>query len=390
MPTSHRRPRPAAATAAVTALVGIAASMTSAAPAAAGPLDATAAGPAAIAGATTSATSPPARTATRATSTTTALTTKAAPGASAKRYLGTSPSRLAWFSGAWVGGDMSAARANRWGPWRGTPSDTTMTFPEYATWETLTKHSAWHIDTFKGFKGRLVYGLPMLPRNAKPAQLKDVAAGKHDAVYRGIARDLRTRGRGNAIVKIGWEANGDWMSFSATAATAPTFRAAWRRIAQVMAKESPGLVLSFEVNCGTALRGQTNRLDSLTRLYPGNDVVDLVGCSTYDWWITGATTEARWKTAIRPARGPGIADVAAFARAKRKGLSISEWGLAAKSRSGNGDNPFYIRKMKQFFDANADILVLEQYFNEPGGMGNSLWPEAPQNPKAAAVYRQLW
>ena len=48
-----------------------------------------------------------------------------------------------------------------------------------------------------------------------------------------------------------------------------------------------------------------------------------------------------------------------------KGLSISEWGLATKRRNGNGDNPFYIRKMKQFFDANADILVLEQYFNEP-------------------------
>lgn len=385
MPTSHRRPRPAVATAAVTCVAALAASVTNAIPAAAGPLATTAAS---HTSSSTAITGAQANSASNATATTT-LAAQGAPGASAKRYLGTSPSRLAWFSGAWVGGDMSAARVNRWGPWRGTPSDTTLTFPEYATWDTLT-HSAWHIDTFKGFAGRLVYGLPMLPKNAKPAQLKDVAAGKHDATFRTIARDLRNRGRGNAIVKVGWEANGDWMSFSATATTAPTFRAAWRRIAQVMAKESPGLVFSFEVNCGTALRGQTNRLDSLTRLYPGDDVVDLVGCSTYDWWITGATTEATWKTAIRPARGPGIADVAVFARAKRKGLSISEWGLAAKSRSGNGDNPFYIRKMKQFFDANADILVLEQYFNEPAGMGNSLWPEAPQNPKAAAVYRQLW
>lgn len=315
---------------------------------------------------------------------------KGSSGGAARRYLGTSASRLSWHSGAWVGGWMNAKRATAWGTWRGTPSDTTITFPEAPTWAALA-NSTWHIDTFRGFKGRLVYGLPMLPTNAKPAQLRDVAAGKHDAVFRKLARDLRTRGRGNSIVKIGWEANGYWMSFSATAATAPTYRAAWRRIAQVMAKESPALVFSFEVNCGTALKGQKNRLDSLTKLYPGNDVVDLVGCSTYDWWITGARNEKTWRTSIRPPKGPGIADVASFARAKRKGLSISEWGLATKRRNGNGDNPFYIRKMKQFFDANADILVLEQYFNEPAAsMGNSLWPEAPQNPKAAAVYRQLW
>lgn len=317
------------------------------------------------------------------------LATAGAPGAAAKRYLGTSPSRLAWHSGAWVGGDMSAARVNRWGPWRGTPGDVTLTFPEYATWASMAD-SAWHVQTFAGFRGRLVYGLPMLPKSATPTQLKDVAAGKHDATYRKIARDLRVNGRGNAVVKIGWEANGDWMSFRATHATAPTYRAAWRRIAQVMAKESPKLLFSFEINCGTALSGQKSRLDSLTKLYPGNDVTDLIGCSTYDWWHTGATTEAKWRSAIRPVRGPGLADVATFARAKGKGLSISEWGLAAKSRGGNGDNVFYIRKMKQFFDANADILVLEQYFNEPGGMGNSLWAESSQNPKAGAAYRQLW
>lgn len=325
-----------------------------------------------------------------ATGTANAVAAKGSSGGAARRYLGTSASRLSWHSGAWVGGWMNAKRATAWGTWRGTPSDTTITFPEAPTWAALA-NSTWHIDTFRGFKGRLVYGLPMLPTNAKPAQLRNVAAGKHDAVFRKLARDLRTRGRGNSIVKIGWEANGYRMSFSANAATAPTYRAAWRRIAQVMAKESPALVFSFEVNCGTALKGQKNRLDSLTKLYPGNDVVDLVGCSTYDWWITGARNEKTWRTSIRPPKGPGIADVASFARAKRKGLSISEWGLATKRRNGNGDNPFYIRKMKQFFDANADILVLEQYFNEPAAsMGNSLWPEAPQNPKAAAVYRQLW
>lgn len=311
-------------------------------------------------------------------------------GAAARRYMGASASTLTWHSGAWVGGWMSATRAARWGTWRDTVSDSTLTFPEWGTWAALEK-STWHIDTFKGFKGRLVYGLPLLPRNGKPAQLTAVAAGKHDATFRKVARDLRTRGRGNSIVRIGWEANGTWMPFSVTAATSKNYRNAYRRVAQVMRKESPGLLFAFDINCGTPLKGQTNRLDSLTKLYPGNDVVDLIGCSAYDWDVIGATNETSWKRSIRPAKSVGVADIATFARARGKGMSFSEWGLAPKNRDGNGDNPFYIRKMKQFFDLNSDILVMENYFNEPAAtMLSSLWTEAPQNPKSAALYRQLW
>lgn len=95
--------------------------------------------------------------------------------------------------------------------------------------------------------------------------------------------------------------------------------------------------------------------------------------------------------AARPAspNAVGPADVAAFARARNKGLSFAEWGLA-RAWDGNGDNPFFMRKVKQFFDANSDTLVLECYFNVPDKpMRNSLWTEAPQNPKAAAVYHKL-
>lgn len=70
---------------------------------------------------------------------------------------------------------------------------------------------------------------------------------------------------------------------------------------------------------------------------------------------------------------------------------MPEWGLAQPGTGGNGDNPFYIRAMRNFFMANRDILVAENYFNEPDPyIANSLWAADPQNPKAAAVYRKLW
>ncbi|WP_226344258.1 hypothetical protein [Agilicoccus flavus] len=369
-----------AASVALCAAAGVLAPVASAAPAAAAPTPAVAAAPAA-----------PAAAATNGAYAGVPVAARGPAGAYARKYLGASRSSLAWHSGAWVGGWMSATRATRWGTWRGTPSDVTLTFPESRTWADIQR-STWHIDTFKGFRGTLVYGLPLLPKTAKPAQLRAVAAGKHDATFAKVARDLRARGRGKTVVRIGWEANGTWMPYSVTAGTAATYRAAFRRVAKVMEKQAPGLLFSFDVNCGTTLKGQRNRLDSLNRLYPGSDVVDMVGCSAYDWDVLGATTEAGWRRALKPGKGVGLGDVAAFARAKRKGLAISEWGLAGRHRDGHGDNPFYIRKMKQFFTANADILVLESYFNvaEKTDTASSLWPEAPLNPRSAAVYRALW
>lgn len=316
---------------------------------------------------------------------------KSKPGTLARAYLGAPPKGLSWHSGAWTGGWMSAAEATSWGTWRGTPSDVTLTFPEYRTWREIER-STWHIDTYQGFKGTLVYGMPLLPKLSKPSELSKVTAGKRDATFRKVARDLKARGRGNSVVRIGWEANGTWMRYSATRKTAPQYRAAYRRAAQVMRKEAPGLKFSFDINCGTQLRGQKNRLDSLTQLYPGNDVVDMIGCSAYDWDVIGATSERQWRSAVAPKKAVGLADVATFARSKKKGIAISEWGLASTARDGNGDNPFYIRKMRQYFQANADILVLESYFNQPDrkDTASSLWPAAPLNPKAGAEYRKLW
>ena len=295
-----------------------------------------------------------------------------------------------WRSGAWVGGYMSATRANRWGTWRGTVSGATPTFPERGSWRDIER-STWHISTFRGFKGLLIYGMPLLPNGSNASHLRDVAAGRHDGTFRKVARDLRSHGRGNSVVRIGWEANGTWWAWSANASQAKDYRNAFRRAAKAMKKEAPGLQIAFDINCGSVMPGQSNRLDALTKLYPGNDVVDIVGCSAYDWAEAGATNEAQWRRSLYPPKSFGVGDVSKFARSKGKRLGFGEWGLAPRHRNGNGDNPFFIKKMHQFFNGNRGKLVYECYFNEPdSSMSNSLWAEAPQNPKSAAVYRQLW
>ncbi|WP_141397149.1 glycoside hydrolase family 26 protein [Mobilicoccus massiliensis] len=311
------------------------------------------------------------------------------PGGQAERYIGRSASAHSWYSGAWTGGYLSGTRAKRWGAWRGTVSDAALTYPERGTWQKIAG-STWHIDTFKNFRGVLVYGMPLLPSDGS-SSLADVAAGKHDAVFRKVARDLQRRNRGRSIVRIGWEGNGHWYAWSADASNAADYRRAFARVSTVMKKSAPKLVIDFDINCGSPLRGGSNRLDALTKLYPGDRYVDLIGCDVYDWHTTGATNSSEWRQALQPENAPGLADVAAFARKRGKGLSVPEWGLAKTETGGNGDNPFFIRSMRSFFTSNADILVMEGYFNEHAEyIRNSLWSEKPQNPKSAQVYRSLW
>ncbi len=294
----------------------------------------------------------------------------------------------AWLSGVWLGGNFNPAALRAFGDWRGSSVETVTTYSEKSTFAAI-RDEDWSISTFAGFEGTLVYGLSLLPFDQK-ASLADVAAGKYDDVWKGVARNLLRHGRGDSIVRIGLEANGTWFPWGATSGSAPQFRPAFRRVSSVLKSVAPDLLINFDIGCGVPLTGSSDRLAPLTRLYPGDEAVDIIGCDIYDWWTTRASSDSSWQKALRPAAGPGLADVAAFARARNKGMSIPEWGVAPRSQGGLGDNSLFIAKMRAFMDANRDVLVFENYFNEPEtSLASSLWNPV-QNSRASAQYRALW
>jgi Glycosyl hydrolase family 26 len=311
------------------------------------------------------------------------------PDLRARKLLGTPPSGGPWFSGAWAGGDdASTKRVVAFGSWRGTPTDAATVYTEIDTWQEIYD-SNWHITTFKGFDGVLSFGVPILPEEAR-GDFPAVVQGKHDRIYKDMARDLKANGRKRSIVRIGWEANGDWFPWSAEASDAADYVAAYRHIVGVMREITPDLVIDFDLGCGTPLRGQTDRLDALRLLYPGDDVVDAVGCDFFDWYTTAATDDASWLRSTKPENAVGIQDIADFARVHGKGLTYPEWGLASREEGGTGDNSFFIEKVRSFFEANVDILVLENYFSEPAtSLANSIW-DPVQMPKSAKLYARLW
>ena len=306
------------------------------------------------------------------------------------RALGKSRSGLPWHSGAWLGGRFSAESLDDFARWRGRPADVVTTFAPRQNY-TAIMSSGWGMSIWEGFEGRLNYGLPLLPDDGT-GSLRSIGAGDHDFVWRTVAQELQASGHGDSIVRIGWEPNNRSHRWLATADTADQYRAAYRRVVKVMRAEAPGLKFDFNVNCGTGLEGSRDRLAPLTLLYPGDDVVDFIGCDIYDQWSTHAADDFEWRRVLRPLKGPGLQDVVDFARARGKGATVPEWGLAGNDgeNNGGGDNPYYIRAMYGFFAANSDILAFECYFDEPRTQIQSSIFDSVTNPRAADAYTQLW
>jgi hypothetical protein len=126
-------------------------------------------------------------------------------------------------------------------------------------------------------------------------------------------------------------------------------------------------------------------------MYPGNDVVDIIGVHYYD---SGPekNTQALWNQYYNANFGPnpwGIKAWLDFARAHGKRLGVGEWGLWNQGQgTAKADDPVYIDNMYRFFRDNAGSIAYETYFNGIAGQH----PLCPGNtfPKATATYAKDW
>ena len=302
----------------------------------------------------------------------------------AARY-GTPRSGLAWHTGFWAGGRMGTRRMLAAEAWAGHRFDVVTAYPRFAHWAELADDSS--IRLFDGYQGRLSYGVPLLPAD-RPGQWGDLTSGAHDATFAAIARSLVAHGRGDSMIRVGVEVNGSWEPWLVTRASAPSYRAAFRRIVTVMRSQAPHLSFWMDLAAGAGLRGQRTRLDVLTQLYPGDSYVDGISMDHYDAFTLAARSVAAWPRALAPRAGAGLADGVAFARAHHKGFAVPEWGL--QPAQGVGDDPLFIRLMHDFFVANRDVLVYEAYFNEPAPYIAGAIFSPVQNPRSADTYRALF
>ena len=271
---------------------------------------------------------------------------------------------------------MSGAAADRFASYRRSPVSVAVVFHERTTWADI-RSNMWSEDQYAGWQGRLSISVPLLP-SAEASSLSDVASGLHDADLASLARELAARGRGSSIIRLGWEFNGNMWPWSAY--DPETYIAAFRRVVLVMRAIAPNLEFEW---CGNAMDNQAGH-DPFTELYPGNDVVDIIGLDAYDnQWANAKTTSGFQAWVDRPY---GLAAWSNFATAHDKPFAVSEWGLSV---TGEGDNTVYIQGMYDWFSAHASELSYESYFDEPAyDVQNAL--DSGQMPHSSALYARLW
>lgn len=278
--------------------------------------------------------------------------------------------------------------------WAGHPTPYVVDYSARHTWEEIANPS-YMIDHWAQSDRRLVYSVAMLPENGESSMAAGMR-GENNHYFQRLAEQLVEKGQADAIIRLGWEFNGNWFRWSAY--DAEEFTQYWRQIVGAM-RSVPGQRFEFDwsVNAGAGQSG-----DALLA-YPGDDVVDYVGVDFYDAsWApstfpypspcddTCRLTRQQDAWAARTTEDRGLFFWRDFARAHGKPLAIPEWATGTRPDGhGGGDNPYFIRKMHEFIHHPANNVAYHAYFESNGG-GVAGRLMTGQYPQAAVAYRQLF
>lgn len=206
---------------------------------------------------------------------------------------------------------------------------------------------------------RMVIGQSMIPTAGMPADWRRRGArGHYDGRIRALARNLVRAGLGRSVIRLGYEANGDWNAdhVGHTNRDFRHWRAYWARFTRVM-DSVPGARFTFDWNLNSAYRDIP-----LRTIYPGDRVVDVIGVDVYDSAgppLPSAPSPRRWSRIV--GQPGGVRDIVAFARGRGKPISIPEWGLVGAGGTGGGDNPNFVASIAALTRNNA--VAYQSYFN---------------------------
>jgi hypothetical protein len=265
-----------------------------------------------------------------------------------------------WSWNGWASGAAGhEAEDGSFGTWRGSPVGAVAVWSDT---DAGAQSSLSAVDAYEGYAGDLDVAVGGLVRGETWQQ---AAAGDFVARWTTAMRNLRAMraGKGITYVRIAHECNGDWMAWGVTAANLAAYKAGYRLYASIVRKEFPEARLTWSPNGGN----HTNV--SIDQLYPGDDVVDVVGPDIYDGYPS-VTSAAIWKESSAlwstPKSPRGLAAWQVWAARRGKPISLPEWGLPY------GDNPQFIKGVHDLMAAhaaqkgiasNAGRFVYDAYFN---------------------------
>jgi hypothetical protein len=268
--------------------------------------------------------------------------------ASAVGASGGAPSALGVYRGA-----AAPAEVAGFGVWLGRAPSVALDFLDFSSWSRIEDPS-WWASAWSKSPYRVVYSVPLIP--ATGGTMQAGAGGAYNAHFRLLAESLVRQGQGDAVLRLGWEFNGDWMRWSASG-DPDAFAGYWRQVVQTM-RAVPGTSFKFDW-CPNI-----SHFSGVEASYPGDGYVDYIGMDAYDtWWTEADRTNVvhRWRTMLE--QPGGLLWHRDFARAHGKPMTYPEWGLWSRPDGhGGGDNPYYIEKMYEWISQND--VAYHIYFEE--------------------------
>lgn len=247
---------------------------------------------------------------------------------------------------------------------------------EFMSWQKMNERSTWSMTCWKTIGVKVTYSLPMLPEDGS-ATLAQGAAGQFDTVFRNFATTLVAQGHADAVIRIGWEFNGDWYAWAARK-DPQAWVTYWRRIVAAMRGVS-GANFKFD---WCAAGGYTTLLAE--SVYPGDAYVDYIGTDVYNqsWDVNVDTPEERWNEQVNGRHG--LAWHAKFAAEHGKPMSFPEWATGTRGDGhGAGDDPMFIEQMAEWI-VSHDVAYHNYWdFDHPHFSGRI---SDNGQPKAAAAF----
>ncbi len=247
----------------------------------------------------------------------------------------------------------------------------TGTVPSYAT-DYLDATGGWigmdtaaNVTAWSPTHYHLVLGVPILPGVGTLAQ---GATGAYDQYFTVLAENLVSDKEGNAILRLGWEFNGNWFPWSVANATdAANFVSYWRQIVTTM-RAVPGARFEFLWNPNAP--SPTSYTPA--QAYPGNAYVDYVGTDVYDnFWGKPFTPAAAWVHQLT--QQWGLDWLAAFAVEHDKPVAIPEWSDEFRPDGhGLGDDPSFIDNMAAWFVTNRVAFASVWAYDTSAAYRNNL------------------
>lgn len=260
-------------------------------------------------------------------------------------------------------------------------SDVVLEFVPGDSWAAIEGPS-WMTDPWKNseYKRKMVFGVPMLPPDTSTS-LAQGATGAYNTHYQKLAQNLVNAGMDNAVLRIGWEFNGNWFRWSAANGQANNFINYWKQIVTTM-RSVPGANFKYDWN-------PTNGTASLAypeQAYPGDTYVDYIGIDAYNGsWISNYQDPvARWNDIMYAPRG--LDYWVTFAESHNKPISFPEWGTGDREDGhGGGDDSAFIKNMYDVMSSTNTAYNV--YWDYPALDYNAA---LKNNPKAAAEFTRLF